>query len=338
MSYTIAVDLMGSDDAPETELAGIKRALEQSNDIRVLAFGSKDRIAPHHFEHERLSYVYTTDVITGNDPAATAFRTKKEASMMKAIQAVKAGEADAVVSSGSTGAYITAVLFMLGRIKGIKRPALISTFPSAMNGKKIVFGDLGAVADDDAETIAQNGVLVREIARILLAIADPKIALLNIGSEEAKGSEAYVQAHELLKANNTLNFTGNIEPRYLMNGTVDGIVSGGFAGNIALKSYEGAIELMMGQLKEGIMSNVMTKSGGMLLKPALKKMKDTFDHDAVGGAIVAGVKAPAIKAHGTTSAGQIATSILMAKQFLTNNLIDNISQNIAKSSINGEGE
>jgi len=331
MSYTIAVDLMGSDEAPQMELAGIQRALEQTTDLQIIAFGHEERIAPYRVNNARVSYVYTDDVITGEDSAATAFRTKKSASMIKAIAAVKDGTADAVVSSGSTGAYITAALFMLGRIKGINRPALISSFPTAIKGKKVIFGDLGAVADDEAQTIAQNGILVSEIARILLDIPKPELALLNIGSEEAKGSEAYVQAHQLLKANEGLNFTGNIEPRYVMNGHVDGIVSGGLAGNICLKSYEGAIELVMGQLKEGIMSNIVTKSGGVLLKPALRKMKETFDYDTVGGAIVAGVKAPVIKTHGTTSAGQIASSIMMAERFLQNDLVENISKNVLQS-------
>jgi glycerol-3-phosphate acyltransferase PlsX len=338
MSYTIAVDLMGSDDAPKTELAGIKQALETNSDLRIIAFGSAEAIKPYHFTDERLTYVYTSEVITADDASATAFRTKKEASMIKAIQAIKDGAADAVVSSGSTGAYITAVLFMLGRIKGVKRPALVSTLPSAVKGKKTVVGDLGAVADEDAETIAQNGVLVAEIARILFGIEQPKLALLNIGSEATKGSEAYVKAYELLKENKQLNFSGNIEPRYLMQGEVDGIISGGLAGNIALKSYEGAIELVMGQLKTGLTSSIVAKSGALLIKPALRQLKATFDYDTVGGAIVAGVKAPAIKAHGTTSAGQIATSILMAEQFLINNLVDNISQNIEQSLVANEEE
>jgi len=338
MSYTIAVDLMGSDDAPKTELAGIEQALATSTDLNVLAFGSEEAIKPYYFMHDRLTYVYTSDVITADDASATAFRTKKEASMIKAIQAIKDGVAQAVVSSGSTGAYITAVLFMLGRIRGVKRPALISALPSAIEGKKTVVGDLGAVADEDAETIAQNGVLVSEIARILFGVEQPTLALLNIGSEATKGSEAYVKAYELLKANKRLNFSGNIEPRYLMKGEVDGIISGGLAGNIALKSYEGAIELVMDQLKTGLMSNIMTKSGAVLIKPALRQLKATFDYDTVGGAIVAGVKAPAIKAHGTTSAGQIATSILMAEQFLINNLVENISQNIEQSIITNEEE
>lgn len=333
MSYKIAVDLMGSDDAPRSEINGIKRALEQMSDLTIIAFGLEEAITQIGYTHERLTYVYTTDVVTGDDAAATAFRVKKESSMIRALQAVKDKEADAVVSSGNTGAYITSALFMLGRIKGVKRPALISTFPTAIKNKKLIFGDLGAVADADSETIAQNGVLVSEIARILLDVQHPQVALLNIGSEEKKGSETYIAAHQLLKDNVNLNFVGNIEPRYLMQGHVDAIVSGGFDGNITLKSYEGAIELVTGQLKAGIMSGFLTKLGGVLIKPALRSLKEMLDYDAVGGAIVAGIKAPVIKTHGTTTDGQIAGAIFMAQKFLKNELIANIEQNIQKSAL-----
>lgn len=331
MTYKIAVDVMGSDDAPKTELAGIKLALAANKDLTVIAFGLQSAIEQVGFTHERLTYIYSEDVITGNDQAATAFRIKKNASMIQAIQYVKDGYADAVVSSGNTGAYITSALFMLGRIKGVKRPALISPFPTKIKGKKIIFGDMGAVADADAETIAQNGVLVSEIAKILLDIKTPTVGLLNIGSEEKKGSEAYIEAHQLMQNNQHIKFKGNVEARYLMDGGVDAIAAGGFAGNIALKSYEGAIAVITGTLKSSIMNaGIFAKLGGLLIKSALKEMKAVIDYESIGGAIVAGIKAPVIKAHGTTTDLQIASAIELGKQFVEKDLVGNIALGITQ--------
>lgn len=331
MEYRIAMDLMGSDDAPNIEIGGIKQILAQTDDIKIIGFGLKEAIEKNGYTHKNLTYIYCEDVVTGNDSASTAFRVKKNASMIQAIQYVKDGHADAILSSGNTGAYITSALFMLGRIKGIKRPALISTVPTAVKNKKLIFGDLGAVAEPDAESLAQNGLLASEIARILFDIEQPKIALLNIGSEEKKGTETYIEAHQLLKKDPAINFVGNIEPRYLMQGDVDAIITGGFAGNIALKSYEGAIELMTKKLKTGIMSTFFTKIGGLLIKPAITGLKETFDYESVGGAILAGIKAPVIKMHGTTSEGQVAAAIVMAKRFIERDLVQNITDNITKS-------
>ncbi len=326
--YRIAVDLMGSDDAPKSELEGITSALELHPNLEVIGFGSKEAIEKMGVTHERLTYVYTTDVILGTDVAATAYRAKKDASMIRAIQAVKEGSADAIVSSGNTGAYITSALFMLGRIKGIKRPALATLFPTEIKGKRFVFGDLGAVVDPTPDILEQTGVVIGEIAKIMLDIKEPKIALLNIGEEEKKGTPLYIEAHQLLKKNEALNFVGNIEPRYLMDGKVDVVVGDGFAGNIALKSYEGMQKVITGLLKKEIMKGVGTKIGGLLIKPALKELKATLDYDSLGGAVLAGIKSPVIKAHGTTTGTQYSAAISFGLTLLEKDLVGNISKAI----------
>ena len=323
-TYRIAVDLMGSDDAPKSEIDGIKAILAENASITIDAFGLADAIATAGFTHERLTYHESEEVVTGDDEPAFAYRRKKKSSMIQAIQFVKDGNADAIVSSGNTGAYISATLFMLGRIKGIKRPALTTFFPTEDKGRTFVFADLGAVSDPTAEILNQNGILTSEIAKIMLGKSNPKVALLNIGIEEGKGSEVYIQAHQLLKHNDKINFVGNIEARYILEGTADCVVADGFAGNIALKSYEGMQLMISKLLRKNIMSTLRTKIGGMLIKPALRGMKETLDYESIGGAVIAGVKAPAIKSHGTTNGTQFASAIRMAVKFLEKDLVHNI--------------
>lgn len=326
--YKIAVDIMGSDDAPTSELEGIKIALAEVENLQIFAFGTREVIEAYGLTHQRLEYIYTTDVITGDDNAATAFRVKKEASMICALQYVKEHKADAVVSSGNTGAYITAALFMLGRIKGVQRPALATVFPSEIKGKQIVVGDLGAVVDATAQNLAQTGVLVSEMAKIMLNIAQPKVGLLNVGIEEKKGTAAYIEAYQLLQENEQLNFQGNLEARYVLDGTFDALVADGFAGNIVLKSYEGMQSVITRLLKQEIMKQFSTKIGGLLIKPALQEVKAILDYESVGGAVLAGVKAPVVKAHGTTNAIQFSSAIKLSCELLEKQLVQNIEKNI----------
>ncbi|MGL5042566.1 MAG: phosphate acyltransferase PlsX [Culicoidibacterales bacterium] len=324
--YTIAVDVMGSDDAPNSEMLGIQIALEKLTKINIVAFGLKEAIDKFDFKHERLSYVYTEAAIKGTDNAATAYRTKKNTSMIQAIAAVKDGRCDAVVSSGNTGAYITSALFMLGRISGVKRPALATLFPSSVKGQFFVFGDLGAVVDPTPEILEQTAVIESEIAKIMLNVKNPRIGLLNIGEEEKKGTQLYIDTHKLLKDNQTINFVGNIEPRYIMDGHADAIVADGFSGNIALKSYEGMQKVISQVLKQEIMKNFSTKMGGLLIKPALKELKATLDYESIGGAVLAGIKSPVVKAHGSTNVAQFSSAIRMAVVFLEKDLVGNINE------------
>ncbi|GBU10743.1 phosphate acyltransferase [Erysipelotrichaceae bacterium] len=328
--YKIAVDVMGSDDAPVCELSGIKLALEELTHIKVIAFGKKEEIEAYGLKHERLEYVYTDDKIIGTDDATTAFRLKKSASMIMAIQAVKDKKADAVVSAGNTGAYITAGLFMLGRIKGIRRPALATLFPTATKGKYFVFADLGAVVDATPEILNQTGIVGTQLAKIMLNIEHPKVGLLNIGEEDKKGTTLYVETNKLLRENHKVDFIGNIEPRYIMDGRANVIVADGFTGNIALKSYEGMQQTITTVLKREIMKSFGTKIGGLLIKPALKELKATLDYEGIGGAVLAGVKSPLIKAHGTTTSFQFSSAIKIATTFLEKDLVGEITKVLEK--------
>jgi len=324
----LAIDLMGSDDAPKSELDGIKLALATNSNIEVIGFGDEAAIKKYGFTHERLSYVYTTEIIDGSDNAATAFRTKKDASMVRALQSVVDNETDGVLSSGNTGAYITSALFMLGRIKGMKRPVFASTMPTMVAGKKVMFGDLGALVDATSENLEQTAVVLSELAKILLQVENPTVKLLNNGTEDKKGTKVYVETHQLLVQNPKINFVGNIESRYLMDGSCDVIVADGFAGNIALKAYEGMQKNYTTLLKNGLVKNLRTKIGALLIKPALQEMKSALDYESVGGGIIVGVKAPAIKVHGTTNGFQYASAIELTKTLIEKDLINNIGKKI----------
>lgn len=330
--FTLAVDIMGSDDAPLSEIEGIKAILAKHKNVEIVAFGLEEAIDSVAYEHPNLTYHASEEVVTGDDEPAYTFRRKKKASMIEAIKYVKDGHADAVVSSGNTGVYISSCLFILGRIKGIKRPALTTFFPTEEKGRKFVFADLGAVADSTAENLNQNGIIASEIAKIMLGKKEPKVALLNIGIEEEKGTPVYQEAYKLMQANEHLNFIGNIEARYILQGEADAVIADGFAGNIALKSYEGMQLTITKLLRENIMASFSTKMGGMLIKPALKEMKAVLDYESIGGAVVAGVKAPAIKAHGTTNGTQFASAIELGLSFLEADLVKNIESAVEEKS------
>lgn len=320
----ICVDVMGADKEPPVLLEGVEAALAQDPDLEVLVAGAADVVEPFAAKHDRARALVTTEVIAMSEHPATAVRQKKDASIVRAASAVRAGDADGLVSAGSTGAVLTAATFGIGRIKGIKRPALTLPFP-ASNGKKTVFLDMGANADVKPDVMVQFARMGAAYSRAILGVANPRVGLLCNGSEETKGSEMALAFHAALAEGNC-GFAGNAEGTDLLAGTFDVIVADGFSGNVALKSMEGTAKFVMGRLKQAMAGSIKAKLGLLLLKGTLKGMPGELSGDEYGGAVLLGLKAPVIKGHGATSARAICRATLACAATVRSGLVEKIAE------------
>ena len=307
---TICVDVMGADKEPAVLLEGVAQALEDDADLEVLVAGSADVVEPFAASHSRARALVTTEVITMSEHPAQAVRAKKDASIVRAAAAVHAGEADGLFSAGSTGAVLTAATFGVGRIKGIKRPALSLPFPG-VSGKPTVFLDMGANADVKPDVIVQFAHMGRAYSRAVLGVDEPRVGLLCNGSEDTKGSEMALAYHAALEAGNC-GFAGNAEGTDLLAGTFDVIVADGFTGNVALKSIEGTGKFVIKRLKAAMDASLGNKIGMALLAKSLKSLAAEMSGDEYGGAILLGLRAPVVKGHGATSAQAVRKGTLAA--------------------------
>ncbi|OUO32321.1 phosphate acyltransferase PlsX [Olsenella sp. An293] len=307
---TICVDVMGADKEPAVLLEGVAAALADDPELEVLVAGSADVIEPFAASHDRARALVTTEVIAMSEHPASAVRKKKDASIVRAAAAVHAGEADGLFSAGSTGAVLTAATFGVGRIKGVKRPALSLPFPG-ISGKKTVFLDMGANADVKPDVMVQFAHMGRAYACAILGVESPRVGLLCNGSEDTKGSEMALAYHEALAQGNC-GFAGNAEGTDLLAGTFDVIVADGFTGNVALKSIEGTGKFVIRRLKAAMEASLSNKIGMALLAGSLKSLAAEMSGDEYGGAILLGLRAPVVKGHGATSAQAVRKGTLAA--------------------------
>ncbi len=307
----IAVDAMGGDNAPQAIVEGVMLAKQDFPDIEFQLYGKEAEIKKYITDEKNITIIHTDEKIASDDEPVKAIRRKKTASMVLAAQAVKNGEADGIFSAGNTGALLAAGLFIVGRIKNVERPGLMSTLPvMGEPDKGFDMLDLGANADNKPEHLVQYAVLGSFYAEKVRNVQNPRVGLLNNGTEETKGSELTKKAFELLAADETINFVGNVEARELLNGVADVVVTDGFTGNAVLKSIEGTAMNMMSLLKTAILSEgVKGKMGALLLKNALRGMKDEMDYSKHGGAVLFGLKAPVIKTHGATGPDAVRYTI-----------------------------
>lgn len=307
----IAVDAMGGDNAPQAIVEGVMLAKQDFPDIEFQLYGKEAEIKKYITDEKNITIIHTDEKIASDDEPVKAIRRKKTASMVLAAQAVKNGEADAIFSAGNTGALLAAGLFIVGRIKNVERPGLMSTLPvMGEPDKGFDMLDLGANADNKPEHLVQYAVLGSFYAEKVRNVQNPRVGLLNNGTEETKGSELTKKAFELLAADETINFVGNVEARELLNGVADVVVTDGFTGNAVLKSIEGTAMNMMSLLKTAILSEgVKGKMGALLLKNALRGMKDEMGYSKHGGAVLFGLKAPVIKTHGATGPDAVRYTI-----------------------------
>ena len=320
---TICVDVMGADKEPPVLLEGVEAALAADPELEVLVAGAADVVEPFAASHDRARALVTTEVIAMSEHPASAVRVKKDASIVRAAAAVRAGEADGLFSAGSTGAVLTAATFGVGRIKGIKRPALSLPFPG-ISGKPTVFLDMGANADVKPEVLVQFAHMGRAYSRAILGVDEPRVGLLCNGSEDTKGSEMALAYHAALEAGDC-GFAGNAEGTDLLAGTFDVIVADGFTGNVALKSIEGTGKFVIKRLKVAMGASLGNKIGMALLAKSLKSLAAEMSGDEYGGAILLGLRAPVVKGHGATSARAVCQGTLAAAAAVRAGLTDKIA-------------
>lgn len=324
----IAVDAMGGDHAPQAIVEGVMLAKKDFPEIEFLLYGKEAEIKKYVTDDKNITIIHTDEKINSDDEPVKAIRRKKTASMVLATQAVKNGEADAIFSAGNTGALLAAGLFIVGRIKNVERPGLMSTLPvigQPDSGFDML--DLGANAENKPEHLLQYATLGSFYAEKVRNISQPRVGLLNNGTEETKGSELTKQAFELLSEANELNFIGNVEARDLLNGAADVVVTDGFTGNAVLKSIEGTALNMMNLLKSSILAEGFKgKMGALLLKDALRGMKNEMDYSKHGGAVLFGLKAPVIKTHGSTGPDAVRYTIRQIHTMLQTEVVSQLVQ------------
>ncbi|MCB2340967.1 phosphate acyltransferase PlsX [Clostridium estertheticum] len=326
----VVVDGMGGDFCPNAVVEGCIAAIKEYN-IKILITGSeeliREELKKHTYDTNKIKIINTTEVIDVSEHPVMAVKRKKDSSLVKALNLVKNGEADAIISAGSTGAFLAGCTLIVGRIKGINRPALAPVMP----GKKMPFMiiDCGANAECKPNYLLQFGLMGKIYFENILKVVNPSVGLVNIGSEEEKGNELSKATFKLLKEAN-LNFVGNVEAREIPTGDVNVLVCDGFTGNVILKLYEGTVATIFDLLKTNIMASVRTKIGGMLLKPVFKKFKKDFDYKEYGGAAFLGVNGICIKAHGSSDAKAFKNAIKQATIFYDNNVVDKLKLEIEK--------
>ncbi|TML27933.1 MAG: phosphate acyltransferase PlsX [Actinobacteria bacterium] len=316
----IAVDAMGGDRGPEEVVAG---ALDARSDTLAPVL-----VGPAGLETQGLELIEAPDVVAMDEKPTDAVRTKPNSSLVVACGAVRDGRAQAVVSAGNTGAMLAACLLEIRRLPGVRRPAIAVTIPSRKGASVLL--DAGANADARPEDLLQFAHMGAVFAEEILDVRNPEIRLLSIGEEAEKGNQLTLEAHELLAASE-LNFTGNTEGRDLLRGGADVVVTDGFTGNVALKLLEGAIRNLLDALREEITATTRGKLGGLLIRPAARRLRDRLDPDTYGGAYLLGLRGLAVIAHGNSSPRAIANAVRLAARGVEHDVVGRLAQRVGNT-------
>ncbi|MDS1029907.1 phosphate acyltransferase PlsX [Bacillota bacterium LX-D] len=326
----LAIDAMGGDHAPQQIVEGAVKAAKEKPSLEIILVGQEAVLKKELQQHTTLNNISicpANEVITMEEEPALAVRSKKDASIVVATKLVKDKEADAIISAGSTGAQMASALLGLGRIKGIARPAIATVFPTLKGGKLVL--DVGANSDCKPIHLVQFAHMGSIYAEKLLQISNPKVGLLNIGSEEKKGNELTQETYHLLKREQNLNFIGNIEPRYIPLGEADVIVCDGFVGNAILKFAEGLSSFLFKLIKQELTKNFTRRIGAALVKSGFKDIKNSLDYTEYGGAPLLGVNGVSIICHGSSNAYTIKNGIFAAARCVESDFVRKISEVIA---------
>lgn len=333
MSETVkvVVDAMGGDNAPTEPVKAAAAAVEERSDIEVILTGNKDVIEKELEKYtsapkERIHIVPTTEVIETAEPPVMAIRKKKDSSIVVGLNMVKKQEADAFVSSGSSGAVLVGGQVIVGRSKGVERPPLAPLIPTAEGVSLLV--DCGANVDARPSHLVQFAKMGSIYMEHIVGIKNPRVAIVNNGAEEEKGNALVKETFPLLKACKGINFIGSIEARDIPSGYADVIVCEAFVGNVILKLYEGLAATLMSKIKGGMMKNTRSKMGALLIKPALKETLKEFDTTKHGGAPLLGLKGLVVKTHGSASSVEIKNAIFQCVDFKQQQINEKIAEHI----------
>ena len=320
---TIAVDALGGDDAPGVVLEGVAQALAADADLTVILCGPDEVVTPFAAAHDRCVAQVTTEAISMGEHPAQAVRKKKDSSIVVGCRLVKEGAAQGFFSAGSTGACLAAATLVMGRVKGIARPALATVIPSPV--RPVVMCDVGANADCKPEYLVQFARMGSVYAQKMLGIENPRAALLNIGEEEEKGSQFAQEAHKLMREK-LPNFAGNAEGGDVLAATFDVYACDGFTGNVCLKTIEGTSKVLFKTLKGIMMKSVATKLGALALKGGLSELKQQVSADTYGGAPLLGVNGACIVGHGSSNPTAIKNGVLTSARLVRERVSEIIAQ------------
>ncbi len=314
----VAVDALGGDNAPDEVILG---ALDAAADgVDVVLYG------PAALDTQGLPLVATTEVIDMAEKPAEAVRAKPDSSLVAAVRGVADGNADAVISAGNTGAMLAAGLLYLRRLPGVMRPAIAVPIPARERPSVLI--DAGANADARPEHLVQFAHMGSIFSAELLGVRDPEVRLLSIGEEDEKGNALALEAHALLRAEEGLNFAGNAESRDLLRGVADVVVADGFTGNVALKLLEGTIKDLLDALRQEIAATTTGKLGGLLIRPAARRLRTRLDPDTYGGAYLLGLRGLAVIAHGNSGRKAIANAIRLAARGADQGVVERLGERL----------
>ncbi|MFT8314748.1 MAG: phosphate acyltransferase PlsX [Clostridium sp.] len=326
----IAIDGMGGDNAPNAVVEACTEAVNEFG-VNIIITGNeqiiKRELEKYNYDKNKIDIVNASEVITPNEHPVMAIKKKKDSSLYKALNLVKEGKAQSIISAGSTGALMAGATFIIGRIKGIDRIALAPIMPGKNSTFMVV--DAGANVDCKPQYLLQFAFMGKIYFENILKVNNPSIGLINIGVEEEKGNDLTKKVYKLLKEAD-FNFIGNVEPRDISNGDTNILVCDGFVGNTVLKMYEGVASNIFNILKAEIMSSTRSKIGGILLKPVFKSFKKKFDYTEYGGSPFLGTKGVVIKAHGSSNVKAFKNAIKQAKICYEGEFIDKISSELGK--------
>ncbi|WP_026510013.1 phosphate acyltransferase PlsX [Butyrivibrio sp. LC3010] len=330
----VAVDAMGGDNAPFEIVKGAIEALQESDRLKIFLVGKeqvvKDELSKYTYDADRVEVVNAEEVIEMAEPPVMAIRTKKDSSIVKAMFLVKHGECDAYVSAGSTGATLVGGQVIIGRIKGVERSPLAPLIPT-QNGVSLLI-DCGANVDARPSHLVQFAKMGSVYMENFCGVKNPKVGIVNIGAEEEKGNALVKETFPLLKNCPDINFIGSVEARDIPLGVADVIVCEAFTGNVVLKMYEGVATTLLKVVKQGLMSNLRAKIGGLLIKPTLKKVLKDYDMDQYGGAPMLGLTGLVVKTHGSAKSVEVKNSILQCVTFMEQNIAEKIKESITSES------
>lgn len=332
MSETVrvVVDAMGGDNAPGEIVKGAVQAVNSHENIHIILTGLQDAVEnelkKYTYPADRVEVVHTSMVIETAEPPVAAIRSKKDSSIVVGMMMVRRGEADAFVSAGSTGAVLVGGQTIVGRIRGIERPALAPLIPTEKGVALLI--DCGANVDARSSHLVQFAKMGSIYMENVVGVKNPRVGIVNIGAEEEKGNALVKETFPLLKQCGDINFIGSVEARDIPAGDCDVIVSEAFVGNVILKLYEGVAGTLVKVIKKGMMQNLKTKIGALLVKPALKSTLRSFDATEYGGAPLLGLKGLVVKTHGSSKAKEVEHSIYQCVQFKEQQINEKIKDHI----------
>lgn len=327
----VALDAMGGDNAPSQMVKGAVDAAGKNTNVKIKLVGIQEvlekELSQYEYNKEQIEVVNASEVIETGEPPVEAIRKKKDSSLVIAMNMVKEGEADALVSAGNSGAILVGGQIIVGRIKGIERPPMAPLLPTA-NGVTLLL-DAGANVDAKPSNLVQWARMGSIYMENVIGIKNPKVAIVNIGAEEEKGNALVKETMPLLKQLTDINFMGSIEARDIPSGAADVIVADAFVGNVILKLYEGLGMTLIKKIKAGLMSSFRSKMGALLIKPALKETMKSFSADEHGGAPLLGCKGLVVKSHGNSTYKEISNSILQCITFKEQKINEKIKEYIS---------